>query len=157
VVTSRTTREGAEAEQRRIHDEIRRSGGRLTSPTRTVVAILVDSDRHLTADDLIAEADRRLPGIAPSTIYRVLQRLDEIGVVEHVHAGTGPIFYHLRERGHAHLVCNSCGAITDIPDSVLDDLADAVHDAYDFTIEPHHAALLGRCARCAARDTTTRF
>lgn len=149
---ARVAREGTDVDQRRIHEEIRRTGGRLTSPTRTVVAILVDSDRHLTADDLIAEADRRLPGIAPSTIYRVLQRLDEIGVVEHVHAGTGPLFYHLRERGHAHLVCNGCGSITDIPDTVLDQLAAAVRDAYGFTVEPHHAAILGRCARCAGRS-----
>jgi Fur family transcriptional regulator, ferric uptake regulator len=133
-----------------IYGKIRSAGGRLTVPTRTVVSILLEGDGHLTADDLIAEVERRTPGIAPSTIYRVLQRLDEIDVIEHVHSGTGPAFYHLRERGHAHLVCNECGTIIDIPDSVLHDVARTVRRTYDFTVEPHHAALLGRCGQCAS-------
>jgi Fur family ferric uptake transcriptional regulator len=134
--------------QQQIYDVIRAAGGRLTVSTRTLVTILLGSDRHLTADDLIAEVNRRAAGIAPSTIYRLLQRLDELGVIEHVHSGTGPTFYHLREHGHVHLVCNQCGAVIDVPDSVFVGLSRDVQRAYDFTIEPHHAALLGRCARC---------
>ena len=132
----------------RIYDAIRRAGGRITVPTRMVVAVLVDTDRHLTADDIIAEVERRTPGVAPSTVYRVLQRLDELEIVEHVHSGTGPTFFHLREQGHAHLVCNECGSIIDLPDGLFDSLARAVDRAYDFSLQTHHAALLGRCSRC---------
>ena len=144
MVASATTR----SREEQIHGAIRAAGGRLTGPTRAVVGVLVESDRHLTADDLIAEIDRTYPGIAPSTIYRVLMRLDELGIVEHVHSGTSPAFYHLRERGHAHLVCNECGRIIDIPDSMFSQLAHTVEQAYDFTVEPRHAAILGRCAAC---------
>jgi Fur family ferric uptake transcriptional regulator len=139
----------SERAEQEIYDLIRSSGGRLTVPTRTLVGVLLESDGHLSADALLAEVDRRAPGIAPSTIYRLLQRLDDLGVVEHVHSGTGPAFYHLRERGHAHLMCNTCGAIIDIPEQLLDDLGRTVRRTYDFTLEPRHAALLGRCARCA--------
>src|SRR5207248_3809852 len=69
-----------------IYDDIRRGGGRITVPTRMVVTVLLDTRRHLTADDIIAEVERRTPGVAPSTIYRVLQRLDELEIVEHVHS-----------------------------------------------------------------------
>ena len=139
----------AHTERDHIYEIVRAGGGRLTVPMRVVVAVLLDTDRHLTADDLIAEVDRRTPGIAPSTIYRILQRLDELEVIRHVHSGTGPTFYHLRERGHAHLICNECGTIVDVPDRLFTGLARTVHDKYGFTIEPQHAALLGRCARCA--------
>jgi Fur family ferric uptake transcriptional regulator len=139
-----------EPEEDRIHDLIRDAGGRLTVTTRTVVAILLDGGGHLTADDVIAEAERRTPGIAPSTVYRVLQRLDELGAVEHVHSGHGPTFYHLRKGGHAHLVCSQCGAIIDIPDRMLGGLAQTVRRTYDFAIERHHTALIGRCASCRA-------
>jgi Fur family ferric uptake transcriptional regulator len=139
----------ADSARDHIYGVIRAAGGRITAPTRAVVGILLDSDRHLTADDLIAEVDRRRPGIAPSTIYRILQRLDELDVIEHVHPGTGPTFYHLRELRHAHLICDDCGTIVDIPDRVFAGLSGTVQSTYGFTIEPHHAALLGRCARCA--------
>jgi len=138
----------ARSREEEIYEVIRRAGGRLTVPTRSVVATFLDADHHLTAEDLIAEVGRRTPGIAPSTIYRVLLRLGELDVIEHVHSGTGPTFYHLREGGHAHLVCNGCGAIIDIPDDVFTQLARTVRTVYGFSLEPRHAALLGWCTSC---------
>ena len=136
-----------------IYDAIRDAGGRVTVSTRAVVEALLDGDRHLTAEDIIAETERRTPGIAESTIYRVLQRLDELGVVEHVHSGHHATFYHLRDRGHAHLVCTDCGAIIDVPDRVLTTVSTAVARDYGFTVDLHHTALNGRCADCRARWT----
>jgi Fur family transcriptional regulator, ferric uptake regulator len=133
-----------------IFDVIRERGGRVTAPTRLVVGVLLETDAHLTADDLIATVGRRKKGIAPSTVYRVLQRLSEVGVVEHVHPGDGPAFYHLREGGHAHLVCHRCNAVIDIADGALAGLAKKVDEAHGFALDTHHAALLGLCARCRA-------
>ena len=118
----------------------------MTAPTRLVVGVLLETDAHLTADDLIATVGRRKKGIAPSTVYRVLQRLSEVGVVEHVHPGDGPAFYHLREGGHAHLVCHRCNAVIDIADGALAGLAKKVDEAHGFALDTHHAALLGLCA-----------
>ncbi len=139
----------------RIYQTVRESGGRLTVPTRILIDVLTNNAAHLTAEDLNAEIERRASGIAPSTIYRLLQRLGDLGVVEHVHSGNGPAFYHLRESGHAHLVCNDCGTVIDIPDTLLHNLAHTIDDMYDFTIEPHHSALLGHCANCRPGTTPT--
>ncbi len=128
---------------------VRASGGRVTSSTRMVIDLLADTPDHLTAEDLIAEVEGRLPGISPSTVYRVIQRLTELDVVEHVHTSVGPPIYHLREHGHAHLVCNGCGKILDIADTHLDDLRTALSGSFGFTLDPHHSALVGRCDRCA--------
>jgi Fur family ferric uptake transcriptional regulator len=131
-----------------IYDVIRQRGGRVTAPTRLVVSVLVETDAHLTADDLIAAVTQRRRGIAPSTVYRVLQRLGDVGVVEHVHPGDGPAFYHLRAFGHAHLVCHRCNAVIDIADGALAGLAKKVDEAHGFALDTHHAALLGLCAQC---------
>lgn len=128
---------------------VRASGGRLTAPTRMVIDSLADSSVHLTAEDLINEVEGRLPGISPSTVYRVIQRLTELGVVEHVHTSVGPPIYHLRENGHAHLVCNVCGHITDIADGELAELRQTLSGTYGFTLDAHHSALVGRCDSCA--------
>jgi Fur family transcriptional regulator, ferric uptake regulator len=144
------TETDTETETEHLYDVIRRAGGRITVPTRTLIEILLGNHGHLTAEELIAEVDQRTPGVAPSTIYRLLQRFDELEIIEHVHSGTGPTFYQLRERGHAHLVCNGCGAIIDIPDRAFDPLVRRIKDTYHFAIDPHHAALLGQCADCAS-------
>ena len=133
-----------------IFEIIRERGGRVTAPTRLVVSVLVETDAHLTADDLIAAVTRRKRGIAPSTVYRVLQRLGDLGIVEHVHPGDGPAFYHLRAFGHAHLVCHRCNAVIDIADGALTGLAKRVDEAHGFALDTHHAALLGLCAKCRA-------
>lgn len=137
-----------ETSEASIHTIIRQAGGRLTAPTRVVIALLIDSHRHPTADDLIEAVNERITGVSPSTIYRVLSRLDELEVIEHVHSGTGPAFYQLRRRSHVHLVCNTCGTITDIPEAAFDDLARTVLATYKFTLQPRHAALLGQCGYC---------
>jgi Fur family ferric uptake transcriptional regulator len=132
-----------------IFDTIRTSGGRVTVSLRTLVDVLIeDEERHLTADELIAEVDLRAPGIAASTTYRLLQRLEELDVVEHIHTGSAAAMYQLRHHGHAHLVCHECGSITDIPEETFATLAATLDRTYRFAIEPRHAALLGRCSNC---------
>jgi Fe2+ or Zn2+ uptake regulation protein len=132
----------------RIFQRVRATGGRVTAPKRAVVAALAASESHLTAEDLAARAADALPGIAPSTVYRVLANLEGAGVVEHVHNGREPAFYHLRDHGHAHLVCNRCGAIIDVPDELFAHLRAAARRRYGFVVDPHHTALLGRCRAC---------
>ncbi len=133
-----------------ILELVRAQGGRVTPAKRAVVDVLARSDEHLTADDLIAQVTAASPATAASTIYRVLQQLEEIGAVEHVHPGRGPAFYHLREIGHAHLVCQDCGSITDVPDRLLDGLTHQALDRYGFVVDTHHAAVLGRCGNCVS-------
>ncbi len=145
------TSDQSRGHETRIHATVRAAGGRLTVPTRIVISILASSDDHLTADDLIAEVERRMVGVSPSTIYRVVQRLGELGIIEHVHSGSGPAFYHLREHGHAHLVCNGCGIVLDLPDAVFDDVARVARERHGFTVDAHHSALLGLCKACSAR------
>ena len=142
----------------RIHD----NGGRLTNTTRVIVSLLSEPGRHLTADDLISEIDRSTPGVAPSTVYRVLQRLEDLGLLEHVHCASSAAFYHLVDHGHAHLVCTSCGQITDLAHDAADALRrfqHATRTVHGFVVDAHHAALLGRCERCArvSRDSSRRI
>jgi Fur family ferric uptake transcriptional regulator len=134
----------------RILSLVRARGGRVTPAKRAVIEVLARSDEHLTAEDLIERVTAASPSTSPSTIYRVLQQLDALGAVEHVHSGRGPTFYHLREIGHPHLVCNDCGAITDVPDRLLANLSRQALERYGFVVDTHHAAILGRCSRCAS-------
>lgn len=134
---------------------IQRSGGRITVPTVIVASVLAASADHLTADDVIAETERQQPGIAPSTVYRVLQRLADLGLVEQIRSAAGATFYHLLEAPHTHLICATCGAVSDLghaSEAALRSLAALVLREHDFELEAHHHALLGRCGGCANRS-----
>ena len=94
--------------------------------------------------DLPAGAD--LPA---SSVYRALEALSGVGVVQHIHLGHGATAYHLTDGddAHVHLQCRSCGAVLDLPAEILDPVAAYVARA-GFELDPTHTALSGSCAAC---------
>jgi Fur family ferric uptake transcriptional regulator len=84
-----------------------------------------------------------------STIYRNLEELQKLGVVVHTHLGHGPITFQLAAHAHAHLICDRCGARFEVADELFSTLAERARKELGFTIDPHHAAIFGRCASCA--------
>ena len=129
-------------------DALRAQGGRITTARRALVTALVEADGHVTADDLAAVVHRAHPDVHRSTVYRTLEALERLGVVDHVHLGHGRAVYHLADAAHQHLVCEACGAVVEVPEAVFDDLAAVLRASHGFAIRPKHFAVLGRCAAC---------
>ncbi len=128
---------------------LRREGGRLTPARRAVAVALVTGEHHVTAEELTARVQAAHPGVNRSPVYRTLEALERQGAVEHVHLGHGRAEFHLAERRHQHLVCDVCGRVTELPDSVLAPLADRLAADYGFVLRADHFALLGHCTGCA--------
>ena len=128
---------------------IREQGERVTTARRALVTALVQTKGHVTADDLAALVQKAQPDVHLSTIYRSLDALERIGVVDHVHLGHGRAVYHLADEPHQHLVCEICGAVVEVPDATFAELGGVLRRRYGFTIRPNHFAVLGRCRDCA--------
>jgi Fur family transcriptional regulator, ferric uptake regulator len=130
-------------------DLVRQHGGRVTSSRRLLLRALFASTDHRTAEELANEVQADDPDVHLSTIYRNLEELERLGVVVHSHFGHGPATYHLAGSVHGHFVCEECGTLMEVPDSLFDDLARQARSRFGFTIDLHHFALLGRCADCS--------
>ncbi len=140
---------GVAAATERILARLKDDGGRITTPRVEIVKILLTSDEHLSAEDIAGRVQAAHPSVATSTVYRTLETLEQLGIIEHVHVAHGRAHYHLAERApHQHLACTVCGDIIEAPASLLDDVAARVLDELGFALEPHHSALIGRCAAC---------
>jgi Fur family ferric uptake transcriptional regulator len=127
---------------------LRQRGGRLTIARRAIIGALLEAEGHVTADELTAAVQRAHPDVHLTTIYRCLDTLEELGVVDHVHLGHGRAVYHLASDTHQHLVCDRCQGVVEVPDSVFADLGDRLRAEYGFAIRLNHFAVLGRCAHC---------
>jgi Fe2+ or Zn2+ uptake regulation protein len=127
---------------------LRQHGGRVTSSRRILLRTLFRSPAHRTAEELAAELQAEAPDIHLSTIYRNLEELERLGVVVHSHFGHGPATYHLATAVHGHFVCEECGKLIEVPGSMFAGLAQEASTRFGFTIDPHHFAMLGRCAEC---------
>lgn len=125
----------------------------MTTSRRAIVDALLDAGGHVSADELARRVQAGHPDVHQSTVYRTLETLAELGVVEHVHFPHGPAVFDLTDMPHHHLVCSDCGSVVEIPTSALAPLADKVEQDHGFAIDTQHFALSGLCANCrAARD-----
>ena len=134
-------------------DELRAQGSRVTKARVAILDVLSSSDAHQSADDIAQAVDRIEPGVHRATVYRTLDSLVAAGLVAHTHLGHGTAVYHLITIPHAHLQCQQCGAVIDIPHSVLRSMSKRVVDDYGFTLDVGHSALLGLCKGCQAASS----
>ena len=128
---------------------LRAKGDRLTASRRAVVDALLAGGHHSTADEIATRVAERHPEVHRATVYRTLDRLEEVGVITHVHLGHGPTTFHLNDRPHHHAVCSSCGAVVEVSLAALDDLAAQLRSEHGFELSTQHFALSGRCRNCA--------
>jgi Fur family ferric uptake transcriptional regulator len=123
---------------------LRGAGHRVTMPARAVLEALFAASGPLAAEQLA-------PGLEPASVYRNLERLQQLGVVTHVHAGHGPGRYVLARGGaREYLVCERCGRITGVDPAQLDEVRERVRAATGYEARFTHFPIHGLCVDCAA-------
>jgi Fur family transcriptional regulator, ferric uptake regulator len=127
---------------------VRLNGGRATPARRLLLNALFGSREHRSAEELAAEVHAQAPDVHLSTIYRNLEELERLGVIDSTRLGGGPATYHLASSAHGHLVCEKCGTMIEVPDEIFADLVRVARADYGFVINPHRFAVTGRCANC---------
>jgi Fur family ferric uptake transcriptional regulator len=134
-----------------VASRLRARGERMTRPRKAVVSALAAQTRHVTAEELVEAVALVDARVHRASVYRSLETLTALGVVQHIHVGHGPTAYHLigSVGVHPHAQCRSCGALVDLPAEVLDDVAARMRVATGFVLDGTHMALSGQCARCA--------
>ena len=124
------------------------AGRRRTAARYAIVQMLVDARGHVTADELAATVQKRFPSVNISTVYRTLDTLEELGIVDHVHLGHGRAVYHLADQDHQHLYCEGCERIVELPTQKLRAFLSMVERDYGFEVDKRHFAIVGLCKRC---------
>ena len=133
-----------------VDERLRERGLRWTPQRRVVIEVLADTDGHITGAELVDRCRARDPSTIPSTVYRTLDVLEDIGLVRHGHGADGREEFHpLPAETHGHLHCSSCGATREIGEERGSDIVRAVRKASGFELDLGHVTLVGRCAACA--------
>lgn len=134
-----------------VPDQLRSRGLRWTPQRRTVIEVLAASDGHITGADLVERCREREPSTIPSTVYRTLDVLEELGLVRHGHDANGREEYHVEPAAeHGHLHCSDCGVTWEIGAEAAASVAASLRGAEGFEIDIGHVTLVGRCRDCAA-------
>jgi Fur family ferric uptake transcriptional regulator len=122
---------------------------RWTPQRRTVVGVLRSIEGHVSAAELIERCRQEDPTTTPSTVYRTLDVLEDLGIVCHGHDGAGREEYHvLPQTAHGHLYCEGCDAVWEIRDEVAEEIVRLLERRLGFEIDLSHVTISGRCPGC---------
>jgi Fur family ferric uptake transcriptional regulator len=116
---------------------LRERGYRITPQREAIVAEVMRAEGHITPQAVARRVQRRMPAVNPSTVYRTLDLLEEVGVVQH--SGEGD---------HVHLTCSRCGTEDDLSMVEADSLRSLIEQHRGFLPDLTHFAISGLCAAC---------
>jgi Fur family ferric uptake transcriptional regulator len=136
-----------------IPDRLRSRGLRWTPQRRILVEVLATTDGHVTGAELVERCRAVDPDTIPSTVYRTLDVLEDLGVVSHSHGADGREEFHvLPAVEHAHLYCRGCGGSWELgaEEATVTTTVRAFDTARGFAIDVSHLTLTGLCATCRA-------
>lgn len=135
-----------------VPDWLRARGLRWTPQRRLLIEVLSGIHGHVTGADLIERCRRLDPETIPSTVYRTLDVLEEIGLVQHGHGAGGREEYHvLPAVEHGHLYCGNCGTVEEISEDEVASVAELFRSCHAFAVNGSHITIVGRCRACQAR------
>ncbi len=130
--------------------ELQKREYRVTNSRKVVCNILENSGHeHFTADALHKLALEIDQNIDLATIYRTLELLEEIDIVEHSHLPHGSGIYFLKNlQSSAHIICDICGSIFDLKNSTTKNILDLLKSDSQYKDIRNHFLYSGVCKNC---------
>jgi Fur family transcriptional regulator, ferric uptake regulator len=132
----------------RLADAGYRRGGARTA----VVEALAGHDCAVTALDLDDELRRRRPAVGRASVYRALEQLEQLGLVQRIEVCRGTAGYERVDptgHHHHHAICRDCGRMVPFEDPRLERALEHVAGEMAFDVTEHDVVLRGLCDRCA--------
>jgi Fur family ferric uptake transcriptional regulator len=129
------------------------AGYRASGPREEVIAAVAEVGCSVTAREIADLLRERGSGVGLASIYRALDLLDRLGLVQRFDVGEGVARYEPAHPGgdhHHHLVCDSCGTVEPFEDDALELAIHRVSGKTEFAVAAHDVTLHGECPSCRA-------
>jgi Fur family ferric uptake transcriptional regulator len=132
-----------------ILSTLQKHGYRITAPRRGMAGLIAEQRGHFTAEDLLSSSRRQRAGLGRATVFRSLELLAGLDLVERVDLPSGEHAYVSCEPAHHHhLVCSSCGRAVGVEEGDLDTALREIGRRTGYQIDSHRLELFGLCASC---------
>ena len=146
-------------ERRALVEELGAKGIRMTAQRRAVVEVIQEAKEHLDAGSLLELARKRHPKIDRATIYRTIDLLKRLRLVDELdlmHLEGEKHFYEVKtKREHVHLACFRCGRIEEFSSVLFEQLKSEISAQAGFRIRVTRLEVGGACRDCAAQDAAS--
>jgi len=135
--------------------QLRTHGIRMTHQRTVIGEVLQNAGEHLDATEVWRRARQRMPGLHLATVYRALQSLKKLGIIDeldlmHVR-GIGHYYEAHKEKEHLHFTCEQCCVVVEIQTALLERLKAQIERRHTLSVRVVRLELGGVCRSCAAR------
>jgi len=139
-----------------LRQKLRERECKLTPQRQMVLQVFIDNrDKHLSAEDVHNIVHQQSNDIGLATVYRTLELLSELDVLQKLDFGDGRSRYELNETStphhHHHLICLDCGTVIEFEDDLMDDLENIIAKNSNFKIVDHQVKFYGYCHECTIK------
>lgn len=139
-----------------LKERLKEKGLKVTNQRLKVLSVLdQNSGSHMTAEDVYGLVSRECPEIGLATVYRTLQLLWDMQLVDRISLDDGCVRYEIghlfkgdTKHNHHHLICRECGRVAPFDDDLLDDLEHHIEKATGFYVLDHELKFYGLCKEC---------
>ncbi len=126
---------------------------KLTPQREIILQIFINNaDKHLSAEDVYSLVKRESPDIGMATVYRTIDLLNELEVLQKMDFGDGCSRYEISgdstAHHHHHLICLNCGLVREFDDDLLETLENVISRKSNFQILDHQVKFYGYCQEC---------
>jgi Fur family ferric uptake transcriptional regulator len=128
---------------------LRREGYRMTMQRQLVLDAVCEAGGHAAPEQIYEIVRRSSEAVNRTTVYRTLQLLQELKVIDAVHSNGGHLRYEISgPQPHHHLVCRCCGADVEFSHEMFVPFLERINEAHGFIVDTSHLTLQGQCERC---------
>ncbi|PWK15901.1 Fur family transcriptional regulator [Tumebacillus permanentifrigoris] len=127
--------------------DLKARGVRLTPQRQMILKVLKETHEHPTAEEIYKQVCQEFSGMSMATVYNTLHRLKELGAIKELSYGDMSSRYDGNDTEHAHLVCESCGEVVDVPAPVLP-IVTPDTEALGYEVTSFRLEYYGLCSLC---------
>lgn len=142
--------------QEKFKEMLKEKGLKVTNQRLLVLEVLAaNQDKHMAVEDIYELVKEDYPEIGLATIYRTVQLLLEMQLVDRINLDDGCVRYEIGgfyggegKHHHHHLICKTCGKVFSFKDDLLDGLERHIEEETNFHVLDHELKFYGQCMEC---------
>ena len=147
--------------QEQFKNLLKQNGLKVTTQRVAILEVLDNRPgEHLTAEELYDQVREKFPEIGIATVYRTIQVLSELNLIDKLNLDDGYVRYEISKGNstevshhHHHLICLDCGNVYAFQDDLLETLEERIMDTMGFQVVDHEVKLYGHCKSCKANKS----
>lgn len=143
-----------------LKKKLKEKGLKVTHQRLLVLSVLEQNNgKHMTAEDIYELVSEECPEIGLATIYRTLQLLRDMELVDRINLDDGCVRYEIghlimgdAQHNHHHLICRKCNKVIPFTDDLLDELEHHIEKVTGFHVLDHELKFYGLCKECMEKQ-----